>query len=429
MPTKKKASLRPQPSKLAGAGRGPLWQAFYRWHFAAGLLLLPFFCLLAVTGIVYLFKPQIEPELYKAFWKVSPGTQVQSADRQVASAKEILPGSKAQAYRYPLAADDAAQFTMKDEAGAKWRVWVDPYTAKVTGKVPEDGMLMQIMHDLHGKLLLGKPGAIFMDLVAAWGIVLLLTGVVVWWPRSGSGAGVWYPRLSAGGRTFWRDLHSVPAAYTGLIILGFLFTGLAWTEVTGDQLKKFAKWTHTDGPPSGFGPSPFKIEAPANAKEVSLDKVVTIAKDRLPGAQPWIRYPAKPGLAYVINHKAPKPQDRAYIHVNPYTAEVLGDFRWKDHGIIGRFTAMSVSLHEGTWFGAWNQALNTFTALMVLLLAFTGVIIWWKRRPSGALGMPAAPPGWKWPWWLWVMAILLGAAMPTLGVSLLLLFVVGKALK
>ncbi|WP_255424199.1 PepSY domain-containing protein, partial [Asaia sp. W19] len=32
----------------------------WRWHFFAGLFCLPFVIMLCVTGLLYLFKPQIE---------------------------------------------------------------------------------------------------------------------------------------------------------------------------------------------------------------------------------------------------------------------------------------------------------------------------------------------------------------------------------
>jgi len=37
-----------------------LRQRLWRWHFFAGLLVCPFAILLAVTGSLYLFKPQID---------------------------------------------------------------------------------------------------------------------------------------------------------------------------------------------------------------------------------------------------------------------------------------------------------------------------------------------------------------------------------
>lgn len=50
--------------------RTSLYQTVWRWHFYAGLIFLPFLLILAVTGGVYLFKPQIENHLYKDLYEV-----------------------------------------------------------------------------------------------------------------------------------------------------------------------------------------------------------------------------------------------------------------------------------------------------------------------------------------------------------------------
>src|SRR3546814_7791072 len=63
---------------------------------------------------------------------------------------------------------------------------------------------------LHGELLLGLGGSMLVELAASWAIVMLISGLYLWWPRDASGiAGIVYPRLRRGGRVFWRDLHAV----------------------------------------------------------------------------------------------------------------------------------------------------------------------------------------------------------------------------
>ena len=37
-----------------------LYRSVWRWHFYAGLFVIPFVLLLSVTGAIYLFKPQID---------------------------------------------------------------------------------------------------------------------------------------------------------------------------------------------------------------------------------------------------------------------------------------------------------------------------------------------------------------------------------
>lgn len=160
------------------------------------------------------------------------------------------------------------------------------------------------------------------------------------------------------------------------------------------------------GSPPGFGPSPFESEPAAGREPITLDVLDAIARERLPAnASPDLVLPNTPSAhhghqqpadpsgtlpAAVIRWKAPRPQDRAYIHVDMYSGKVLADYRWSDFGVIGKLTVMAVALHEGTWFGAWNQVLNSLVALGVLWFALSGLVMWWKRRPAG--GFLAVPP-------------------------------------
>ena len=43
----------------------------WKWHFIAGLILLPFILLLSVTGVIYLFKAQYEAPIYKPVKEVA----------------------------------------------------------------------------------------------------------------------------------------------------------------------------------------------------------------------------------------------------------------------------------------------------------------------------------------------------------------------
>ena len=55
----------------------------WRWHFYAGLFVAPFMILLALTGIIYLFKPQLDPLLYDHLLTVTPAHHGLSADEQL----------------------------------------------------------------------------------------------------------------------------------------------------------------------------------------------------------------------------------------------------------------------------------------------------------------------------------------------------------
>ena len=138
------------------------------------------------------------------------------------------------------------------------------------------------MHDLHGELLLGEPGAIAVELAGAWAIIMVVTGLYLWWPRANIGlAGVLYPRLSSGGRAFLRDLHAVTGIWLSFFALFFLITALPWTRsgerasrpfaASGQQRERPQDWT--TGPASARRVAWRISEAPAAASRTSTQSI------------------------------------------------------------------------------------------------------------------------------------------------------------
>ena len=79
--------------------RTSLYQTVWRWHFYAGLIFLPFLLILAVTGGVYLFKPQIENHLYKDLYEVQAESKTVSPSVQFEAIKERYPDAEIIKYR------------------------------------------------------------------------------------------------------------------------------------------------------------------------------------------------------------------------------------------------------------------------------------------------------------------------------------------
>jgi len=49
-----------------------LYNAVWRWHFIAGLLVLPFLVMMAITGGAYLFRPELDHMVYRPLEDVAP---------------------------------------------------------------------------------------------------------------------------------------------------------------------------------------------------------------------------------------------------------------------------------------------------------------------------------------------------------------------
>ncbi|WP_204271569.1 PepSY domain-containing protein, partial [Escherichia coli] len=69
---------------------------------------------------------------------------------------------------------------------------------------------------------------------------------------------------------------------------------------------------------------------------------------------------------------------------------VIGSQGFGDRHWIDRVVGFGVAVHEGAWLGLFNQLVNLAVLIGLVTLAVSSVILWWRRRPAGGLGAPAA---------------------------------------
>ncbi|TFF41814.1 PepSY domain-containing protein [Pseudomonas sp. RIT623] len=429
----------------------------WRWHFYAGLFVAPFMILLALTGIIYLFKPQLDPLMYRELMVVEAGHHRQAADTLLANVRQAYPQGQVGQYLPAIDAERSAQFVVHD-GGRELNVFVDPYSGKVLGDQDGKQNLQAIVRALHGELMVGTVGDRLVELAAGWGIVLVVSGLYLWWPRGRSSAGVLWPRFSARGRLLWRDLHAVTGFWGSALLLLMLLSGMTWTGLWGKQYADLwnrfpaAMWNdvpksdkeardlnsaHRQTVPWAMENTPMPVsgahaehaghhmmdQAPA-APQVSLQQVEDVATLRKVEPGYSITLPTSAEGVFTIAVFADDPRNDATLHVDQYTGQVLADVRWQDYSPVARATELGVMLHEGKMFGALNQLVILLVCLMILLGSVSGLVMWWKRKPNGGLGVPPLRhdlPRWKMA--VGVMLVL-GVAFPLVGLSMVVMWVV-----
>ena len=172
-------SLSPTAPAAAASGSS-LYRAIWRWHFYAGLVVAPFLTILALTGLIMLYGNSIETFLGKKYLVVPGGSA--TLEQQAAAAVAAVPDSNLKLVVRPAKPDRATVVlvTLGDQEHA---VSVDPNGAKVVGQIVKDDTWFYFANRIHGKLLIGDVGDRIMEICAGLGIVLVLSGLYLWWPR------------------------------------------------------------------------------------------------------------------------------------------------------------------------------------------------------------------------------------------------------
>ena len=400
------------PSKPARNGLSDAYRAVWRWHFYAGLFVMPVLMLMALTGAMYLFKPEIEDAVYRDMAVVQPAARTVSPDRWVASAERN--GGTASAVLVSDRPDRAVRVTVRQD-GESRIAFVDPYSAALNGTVQGDGV-MGVVKGLHSLTLLGKPFNILVEIVAGWAIILVATGIFLWWPRRRDAA-VALPRAGdPARRPFWRDLHAVTGLYAGGVIVFLALTGMPWSAVWGDKFLNVVResglgrpaappaaspWAHGEGhdAPAGVGWTMENAVMHANGDHSghampSLSRVIRTARTEDMPLPYTISIPSDPTLAYTVAHAAVRAEDARSLYVDGVTGAVKADIRWSQFGVGAKAFEWGIAVHQGTQYGWANRIVMLSGCIAVWLLGISGLIMWWKRRPSrGGLGAPTAPPG------------------------------------
>ncbi|MAC78384.1 MAG: hypothetical protein CML66_10010 [Rhodobacteraceae bacterium] len=427
-------------TRAAGAA---LYRAIWRWHFIAGLVVLPFMLILAVTGGIYLFKDEINDTAYSRLRFVQADGAALLPSQITEAALQAHPGTL-KAYTPPAAPNRSAEVDILGDDGLRDTVYVDPHTGTVLGTLWDGGAAgspaMYVVRKLHSLEYVGWFGNRLIEAAAGWMVLLVTSGVYLWWPR-GRKLGTVTIRASKG-RPWWRDLHAVTGIYTGVFIVFLAMTGLPWSAVWGGKFYDYAYalglgipdgyWSDApvstvpvadavDRAPWIMEKQPMPLSGAPRGVPQALDTVVARVEDLGIVAGYAVSMPNGPKGVFTASVYPDDIRGERVIHLDQYNGKVLYDAGLGDLGALGWAAEWGIAIHMGQAWGLANQIVLLLACMAMVTLCVSAAVMWWKRRPAGALGVPQVPADWRIPRTLLVMAVAAGIFFPLVGLSMLIL--------
>lgn len=420
---------------------------FWRVHLWAAFIATPFALIGALTGMLYVLTPQIEGALHGHLDRVAPAASRLSLDDLVGLARRAAPEGAALRYVVtPVEADQSVRFYFDpadEKPGSATRtggehaehqaanmpvgvvapavlakmdhrlpqgsiVYLNPYNGEVLGMHREMDRFSMWSKRLHSSLLQGNDWRWMLELSTSWVLVMLITGVYLWWPRAEQTA---LPRTGLTGRLGWRQWHAFTGVALSVITLIILSTGLTWSRYTGAQIKALAESVGQGSPQS---PKNLRSLQQVNQTPLGWQQIYEAVRAQAPSVSYQIAPPKRADDVWRIsNFDRGQPTSRFTLQMDGYSGQALYYRAWDSFTLFNKATAVGIPFHRGE-FGLWNQA---------LLLVFGSGVVWWlvsgwfmffKRRRQGFLGLPRVQPGaWRTvpvPAWLTAVAFL--PAMP-----------------
>ena len=391
-------------------------QWIWKWHFIAGIISLPFVLVLSITGAIYLFNPKVENETKESLEKVqATSDKMISYQQQWEVAKKQMK-KKLNSMVLSSNKERATEF-VSGRFSHKKSLFVNPYTAEVSGTFTPKDTWMYTVRKLHGELLGGKVGTKIIELIASWMIVLIITGLYVWWPFKRGVKGVFTIRFKEGRRILFRDLHAVLGFWISGLLLLTIAGGLPWTDVFGANFKQLQKLTNTGYPKTWNGKG---LTSVASGKALSLDEMVVIAKQQNLKGLVSVGLPKNSKSTFSVSNKTFDLEVQKMLHFDQYSGELVKKHNWNDVGFLMRGRMWVMAFHQGQ-FGAWNWWLMFGVALLLTFMSIGAIVSYILRREKGSLGIPIVTNSFKVEPIILVLLLLLGILLPLFGISLLII--------
>ena len=465
------AARPPRPQR-----RGTTWfTPFWRWHFYASFLVIPVLAMLAVTGLIYLFRFQLEPALHPNLMRVEApaGAPLQSYNNQLDALETALQAqgrgdATVASVTEPLTPTDPTRFTvvLADESTRDY--FVDPYTATVLGFLNPDTTLSGTAVRLHADLMTGGWGDYLIEVASCWAIVMALTGYylavkgrkarrrVLQKAQADAAAGE-PGAMTAVRHAQTRRWHALSGVVVGIGLLGMLVTGLPWTGFWGEKTQTLATqngtsfWSldhgaasdptstldeslphsHARDIPWALGKNEQPTSTPtASASVANLDTAVIVATQEGLHRPLTITLPdGDDGVYSAISYAFDDPGQEKTVHVDQYGGQAVSTYGYDQYPLLAKTVARGIALHEGRHFGTLNMVVSASFCVLVLFMCVSGPLMWWRRRPkNGALGAPRAKMPLKTTPILAIGIAALGIFLPLFGLSLVVVLVVDQLL-
>ncbi|WP_293884253.1 PepSY domain-containing protein [Sphingomonas sp.] len=440
--------------------RSGVHRVFWRWHFYAGLMIAPFLLILSVTGAIYLFNDEINDVIYPEQRFVASHRVDQQPSRMIEAAARAFPGTPTR-IDLPRTTGRSATVFITPVVGDPVRVAVDPATSRVLGSTVYSHTLVGFADEMHGSLTLGTFGDRIVELAACWALVLIVTGLFLWWPGERRGlAGVLYPRLRGGRCVFWRDLHVVTGVWAAAFIAFLLLTGLPWAGVEGALLNRgtaalgigYPASNRTENAPTSLpmktalGEAPWTMQLapmPASAMPTghaghampmpsANDDAAVTGVDRIRDTLAFkydlkgdyrLFLPSGPSGVYTAYTYPDQPQGQRTFYFDRWTGAMIREVGYRDYGWAAKAIELGIQLHMGNYFGLANQLLMLATCIAIIVLVVSGIVMWWRRRPPGTIGAPTRVSAGN-VRGLAVVLVIGGVLFPVFGLSLVAIFLI-----
>jgi len=362
---------------------------------ASGLVVF----IVGLTGAIYVFQREISTVAHRRTLYVTPPANTSTLPLSLLKqrAQTALGTDKPLnfiiTYREPRNAWEFSAYKAGDEHALTYFgaldyykiAYVNPYTGQVTGVIDYKYEFFNVVKYIHWSLLLntnyGQPIVGYATMIF---VLLLISGLVLWWPKNLNKANFDKSFKVKWGASFKRvnyDLHNVPGFYALLFTAIIAMSGMVWA------LDWFQKTVYVVASRSITPPRhpTFKSNVQTGDTGISaLDKAFENARQTFTAAEQRIAISVPAGKEDVINIYGYRGKETYYdsdeLQYDQYTGAKLNRLNFADKNAGEKLIGMNYDIHVGAILGLPGKILAFIASLIAASLPVTGTLIWIGRK-------------------------------------------------
>lgn len=193
------------------------------------------FSIICFSGAMLVFEKEITPHLQSEYYFVDSTEGEPLPIERLREAVEATLADDEEIKRVEISEDDERSYIFHLNK-RRTKVSVDQYSGEVLGRVERHPFFATMFRlhrwlmdspEGHGKMSAGK---LVVGISTLAMIIVLISGIVVWWPKS---IAMLKNRLlvsiNKGWHRFWYDMHVSVGFYVAILLLIMALTGLVWS--------------------------------------------------------------------------------------------------------------------------------------------------------------------------------------------------------
>ncbi|RIN37489.1 PepSY-associated TM helix domain-containing protein [Staphylococcus succinus] len=428
-----------------------MFNPMQRLHFYAALFITPLLITLTISGIGFLFFQEVENNVYKTeFFGHSSNQQHQTMNQAVEQVEEKFEGfyiSKVSILEEPY----NNRITLDDMAGNQRYVFLDEHNQIIADQNAKH-TYANVMRNIHSSLFTENTFINYLvELTACWTIFMIISGSYMLIKKK---------LISNKSKKLkFQKWHGILGLIIAIPLFILVLTGLPWSGFMGSKIAGIMDNSGTLGqselavnpPKSDVNEIPWATRSnqqPASKEtsahhgsgeipntkiqhQITIDKVIAQAKKEHITKPYSIVYPAKAEAAFTVSKGSNtgvtgldvSPYDEKTLYLDQYSGENLGEVKYQEYGVIGKWFTWGIPLHEGHLFGVANKVINLLICVALLVAIGLGLTSWIKRMGNRKVKVPVRvqkPMSIS----LIIVLVILGLLMPLFGLSILVVFII-----